>query len=211
MADGRLEAVVFDLGGVVLDWDPLHLYRRVFDDEGEAERFVATVCTLEWHVQHDAGTPMDETIPLLVEAHPHLETEIRAWRDRYVEMVAGYVPGMEQLIADLEDAGLPLYALTNMPADVVGELLDAFPLLRQFEGMIVSGQELVMKPDPEIYHRLARRFGLVPARTVFVDDRADNVDAAWTLGFRAVRFESAAHLRRLLARWGIAIPEPADG
>ena len=120
-------------------------------------------------------------------------------------MVAGYVDGMPELIADLRSASIPIFALTNMPAEVLSELRAAFPLIEMFDGMVVSGEELVMKPDPEIYHRLAQRFGLEPNDTVFVDDMPVNVDAAWELGFRAVRFESAAALRSTLAGWGLPI------
>lgn len=205
MAENRIDAVVFDLGGVVLDWNPRHLYRQVFDDHEEVEHFLTTVCTLEWHAQHDAGVSMAETIPSLVAEHPHLAGQIAAWRVRYLDMVSGYVDGMEELVDEVRATGIATYALTNMPAEVVAELIEAFPIVSGFEGMIVSGEELVMKPDPEIYRRLASRFGLDPARTVFVDDVAANVDAAWTLGFRAVRFESALGLRRALARWGVAV------
>lgn len=204
-ADARVSAVVFDLGGVVVDWNPRHLYRQLITDDAELDAFLAEVCTLAWHAQHDGGRPMDETIPLLVAEHPTYATEIRAWRERYVDMVAGYLDGVPELIEELRALGLPLYALTNMPADVLEELLVAHPVLAGFDGMVVSGQELVTKPDPEIFRRLTTRFGLAPQRTVFVDDVAANVDAAWELGFRAVRFESGAHLRRILARWGVPV------
>jgi 2-haloacid dehalogenase len=205
--EAPVTAVVFDLGGVVVDWDPRHLYRQLFTENHELDTFLDEICTLAWHAQHDGGRPMAETIPLLVEQHPAYASEIRAWRKRYVDMIAGYVDGIPELIDELRALGLPLYALTNMPADVLGELLAAHPVLAGFDGMVVSGEELVMKPDPEIYRRLATRFGLVPHQTVFVDDVAANVDAAWELGFRAVRFESGAHLRDVLARWGV----PLDG
>jgi 2-haloacid dehalogenase len=198
-------AVVFDLGGVVLDWNPRHLYRRVLPDDDAVEQFLNAVCTLEWHAQHDYGRPMAETIPQLSAEHPEHASTIAIWRERYVEMVAGYIDGMPAVLSELQAVGIPLYALTNMPAEVVPELRAAFPLVDMFEGMIVSGEELVMKPDPEIYHRLATRFDLEPNATVFVDDMPVNVDAAWELGFRAVRFESADALRSTLANWGLSI------
>jgi 2-haloacid dehalogenase len=200
-----VKAVVFDIGGVVLDWDPRHLYRRIFDDEEEVERFLTSVCTLEWHAQHDLGRPMEETIPLLSAEHPQLAAEIAVWRDRYVDMVAGHLEGMVELLAELGRLGVPTYALSNMPAEVLPELLDAFPALADFEGMIISGEERLAKPSPDIFHLLIERFGLEPNETVFVDDVPANVDAAWTLGFLAVRFESAALLRRTLAGWGVPV------
>jgi len=213
MARPPIRAVVFDIGGVVLDWSPRHLYRSVFDDPDEADRFLREVCTLEWHVQHDHGTPMEHTIPLLVAQHPHYATQIEAWRDRYLDMVAGYVEGMVDLLAALRATGMPTYALTNMPAEMMPQLRDAYPVIAAFEGAIVSGDELVMKPDPRIYRLLTERFGLRPEHTVFVDDVPANVDAAWQLGFRAVRFESAPQLREALRRWGVDLStaDRADG
>jgi 2-haloacid dehalogenase len=205
LAQQPINAVVFDLGGVVLDWNPRHLYRSVFDDPDEVDYFLREICTLEWHEQHDNGRAMAETIPLLAEQHPNYAEAIGVWRERYVDMVGGYIDGMSSLLDELATAGVARYALTNMPAEVVVELRAAFPILDEFDGMIVSGKELVMKPDPEIYRRLTTRFDLDPARTVFVDDMAVNVDAAWELGFRAVRFESAAKLRPELVRWGLPL------
>jgi 2-haloacid dehalogenase len=205
MAQLPIGAVVFDLGGVVIDWNPRHLFRELFTDAEEVEYFLAEICTLEWHAQHDQGRDMAETIPVLCERHPAYASHISAWRERYVDMVDGYIEGMPDLLDELRAAGVPRYALSNMPAEVIGELRAAFPLLDLFDGVIVSGEELVAKPDPEIYRLLSRRFQLDPATTVFVDDMAVNVDAAWQLGFRAVRFESATNLRQALARWGLPL------
>ena len=205
-------AVVFDLGGVVLDWNPRHLYRHVFAEPEDVDYFLREICTLEWHAQHDQGRAMNETIPILSAQHPDYAGPIAAWRERYLDMVDGYIDGMPELLDELEVAGVPRFASTNMPADVLGELLAAFPILASFDGMIVSGEELVVKPDPEIFRRLAQRFELDPARTVFVDDMPINVDAAWQLGYRAVRFESAPELRRALIRWGLPLqPGPPGG
>jgi 2-haloacid dehalogenase len=194
-----IDAAVFDLGGVLLDWDPRHLYREVFDDEAEVERFLTEVCTLEWHFQHDAGTPFEETIPALAAKHPEYAEAIAMWETRYVDMVAGEVPGTADVLRSLDDLGVALYALTNMPAEVVVDIVD-YDWVRLFRGVVVSGVELVTKPDPAIYRVLLDRYGLDPARTLFVDDRADNVDAAARLGFRAVRFTDAETLRREVDR-----------
>jgi 2-haloacid dehalogenase len=205
-----VDAVVFDLGGVVLDWDPLHLYEKVFADPEDARRFLAEVCTLEWHAQHDLGTPMDETIPALCAEHPHHADAIRAWRERYIEMIDGTIDGMTELIEHLASSGVPMYALTNMPAEVWPELVEAYPIVLAFDGVVVSGEEFIVKPDPKLFQLLAERFDLAPNRTVFVDDSPRNVDSAWTLGFRAVRFESASQLCRVLWGWGVSVPPDAD-
>lgn len=189
-----LTAAVFDLGGVLVDWDPRHLYRQVLADDDEVERFLAEVCTWTWHTQHDLGRPMAETIPELVAQHPEHEAAIRIWHDRYHDMVAGEVPGTSDVLRELHASGIRLFVLSNMPADVL-HVLDRFEWLALFEGVVYSGREGVAKPDPAIYRLLVDRHGLDPATTAFVDDRQENVDAAAAVGFRAVRFTDASTLR----------------
>jgi 2-haloacid dehalogenase len=198
----HIDTVVFDLGGVVLDWDPAHLYRQLIDDPAELDRFLGEVCTMEWHLQHDAGRPMAETIPELIERHPEHAGLIGLWRDRYVDMVGGYVDGSVELLRELQGR-VRLLALTNMPADVVDDLLAGFPALRSFEAMVVSGVEQVMKPSAEIFGLLSDRHGVDPARTLFVDDKQDNVDAARACGFRGATFISTARLRSELVECGV--------
>jgi 2-haloacid dehalogenase len=189
-----LTAAVFDLGGVLVDWDPRHLYRQVLADDDEVERFLAEVCTSEWHTQHDGGRPMAETVPELIAQHPEHEAAIRLWHDRYHDMVAGEVPGTVDVVRDLHAAGIGLFVLSHMPADVL-HVLDRFEWLSLFEGVVYSGQEGVVKPDPAIYRLLVDRHGVDPATTAFVDDRPENVEAAAALGFRAHRFRDASSLR----------------
>ena len=196
-----VDAVVFDLGGVVLDWDPAHLYRRLIEDEEELAHFLSAVCTREWHVQHDAGRPMAETIPELCERHPDHAHLISLWQERYVDMVAGHVPGTVDLLEELAPR-VRLLALTNMPAEVVDDLRDAFPVLEMFEEMVVSGVELVVKPDAAIFELLASRHDLEPSRTLFIDDVEENVAGARACGFHATRFRAAEELREDLVRYG---------
>ena len=194
----KIDAAVFDLGGVLVDWDPRHLYRRVFDDEDEMERFLAEVCTLTWHFQHDIGVPFSETIPALCEQFPEHAELIRLWDARYLEMVGGEVPGSLDVVRALHERGTRLYVLSNMPASVWGPLNQMFDWLDLFDGAVISGQERVVKPDPAIYALLVDRFGVEPTSTAFVDDRPENVDAADALGFRAIRFTDATSLRAAL-------------
>jgi 2-haloacid dehalogenase len=201
--DAGLDALVLDLGGVVVDWDPRHLYRRLFDgDEAAMEAFLTEVCTLEWHWQHDQGVPMDETIPELCARYPEHEALIRAWQDRYVEMVRAPVEGMPELLAEL-DGVVGLYALTNMPAEVMEPLRAAFPVVDVFAGVVVSGEERIVKPERAIFDLLVDRFGLDRPRTLFVDDLQRNVEGAAQAGLRAYRFTSAPDLRRELVRVGV--------
>ena len=192
------DAVVFDVGGVLLDWDPRHLYRDVFDDEADVEHFLAEVCTLEWHWQHDRGIPFAETIPALCERFPEHADQIRLWDERYLDMVAGEVPGTADVVRALHERGTGLYVLSNMPAEVWEPVRERYPWFSLFDGMVISGQEKVVTPDPAIYSVLVDRYGVDPARTAFVDDIPKNVDGARALGFQGILFTDAASLRGAL-------------
>ncbi len=202
-APGCIDAVVFDIGGVLLDWDPRYLYRKLFDDEREMERFLAEVCTLQWHAAHDRGVPVARSCAQLAAAHPEQRELIMAWGARSEEMIAGEIPGAVALLASLKRAGVPCYALTNMEAETYPLRRSRFEFMRWFDGTVVSAHEGVAKPDPEIFRRLLRRFGLCARRTVMVDDSVPNLDAARSVGMQAVHFRCAAELRRWLVAAGL--------
>jgi 2-haloacid dehalogenase len=192
------DAVVFDLGGVLLDWDPRYLYRRLIDDEAEMERFLAEVCTLEWHAAHDRGVPMAESCAALAATHPQYADLINAWSERSEEMIAGPIRGSVEILEELLKKGVRCYALTNMERETYPLRRQRFPFMGWFAGTVVSSHEGVAKPDPEIFLRLLGRFGLVPERTVMIDDSLPNIDTAASLGMTAVRFTSPTALRSAL-------------
>ncbi len=202
-ANGRPRAVVFDLGGVLLDWDPRHLYRKLFDDEGEMNRFLSEVCTMEWHHAHDLGIPPEQTIPPLVEAHPEYAEMIRAWPQRSEEMLAGPIDASVEILRELKESGVPVYALTNMETWTYPGRRDRYPFLRWFDGTVVSGFEGVAKPDRKVFELLLDRFGLDPETTLLVDDSPKNVAAARQAGMQAIEFESPDQLRTRLAEAGL--------
>jgi 2-haloacid dehalogenase len=202
-ANGRPTAIVFDLGGVLLDWNPRYLYRKLFDDEAEMERFLSEVCTMEWHHAHDLGVPPGQTIPPLVEAHPEYAEQIWAWPRRSEEMVAGPIEESVEILRTLKERGVPVYALTNMETWTYPGRLDRYPFLRWFDGTVVSGFEGVAKPDPRIYELLLARFGLAAHTTLLIDDSPKNVAAARGVGMHAVQFESPAGLRECLRDAGL--------
>jgi 2-haloacid dehalogenase len=197
------DAVVFDLGGVLIDWDPRLLYRKLLADEAAVEEFLATVCTPEWNAEQDRGRPFAEGVAELVERHPAHAGAITAYHERWTEMLGGEIPGTVAVLAELRAAGVPLYALSNWSAETFRLTRGRFPFLEWFDGLVVSGEEGVTKPDRRIFELLIERFGLVPAATLFVDDSAANVTAARDLGLDAVRFRDAAGLRRDLAARGL--------
>jgi 2-haloacid dehalogenase len=206
------KAVVFDLGGVLIDWDPRHLYRKLLADEAAVEEFLATVCTPEWNAELDRGRPFAEGVAELVERHPEHAATIAAYHERWPEMVAGDIPGTVEVLAELQAAGVPLYALTNWSAETFAITRGRFEFLEWFDGLLVSGEERVTKPDPAIFQLLLDRFGLDPTATVFVDDSEANVAAARRLGFDAIRFTGHEELRReLVARRLLPRSAPTGG
>ena len=206
------KAVVFDLGGVLIDWDPRYLYRKLLADEAAVEEFLATVCTPEWNAEQDRGRPFAEGVAELVERHPEHAAAIAAYHERWPEMVAGDIPGTVEVLAELQAAGVPLYALTNWSAETFAITRGRFEFLEWFDGLLVSGEERVTKPDPAIFQLLLDRFGLDPTATVFVDDSEANVAAARRLGFDAIGFTGHEELRReLVARRLLPRSAPTGG
>jgi 2-haloacid dehalogenase len=197
--------VVFDLGGVLVDWDPRHLYRTLIPDEAERERFLTEICTTEWHRRHDAGRPFAEGVAELVARHPEHRELIEAWPDRFAEMVPGPIHDTVQVLADVVALGDPVYALTNWSHEAWPMARERFEFIEWFDGVVVSGHEGVLKPDRAIYDRLIERYGLVRSRTVFIDDWDVNVDGARTAGLQALQFTTAAALREDLRALGLPI------
>jgi 2-haloacid dehalogenase len=198
-----VKAVVFDLGGVLIDWDPRYLYRKLLDDEAAVEEFLATVCTPEWNAEQDRGRPFAEGVAELVERHPVQAAAITAYHERWPEMLGGAVGGTVEVLAELRAAGVPVYALTNWSAETFGIARERFEFLEWFDGVLVSGEERMIKPDPAIFRLLLDRFGLDPGAAFYIDDSPANVAAADRLGFDAVRFTSPAQLRRDLEARGL--------
>jgi len=206
-ADGpAVSAVVFDLGGVLIDWDPRYLYRSLFGgDEAAMERFLATVCTPEWNRGQDAGRPWSEAIASLVAEHPEHADLIRAFWDRWPETLGDAIDPTVDVLAELRAAGIPLYALSNWSAETFPIARPRYPFLDWFDGIVISGEVGAAKPDPRIYQALVERHGLDPASLAFVDDVPANVAAAESLGMRGLTFTSAAALRQDLEALGLPI------
>lgn len=196
--------VVFDLGGVLLDWNPRNLYRKLFPgDEAAMERFLADVCNGEWNAQQDAGRPFAEAIAALMPRHAAQRHLIEAWRDRFSEMIPGPLDDTVAIAAELRARGVPLYALTNWSHETFPAQAQRFECMAWFDGIVVSGAERVMKPDRRIFETLLARYAIDPRRAVFVDDNPVNAQAATALGMHGIHFQSAAGLRRELAALGL--------
>jgi 2-haloacid dehalogenase len=196
------KAAVFDLGGVLIHWDPRLLYRKMLPSEAAVERFLSTVCTPEWNAQQDAGRPLDWGIAELVARFPDQSLLIEAWRDRLAEMVLP-IGGSVELLRELHEREFPLYALSNWGTDEFQAIRNLFPFLEWFRGILISGDVGLLKPDPRIFGLLVREHRLHPAEVAFIDDHPPNVEAAQQLGFQSILFISPADLRRQLGRLGL--------
>lgn len=203
-----VEAVVFDVGRVLFEWDLRHLFRQLINDPAELEWFVTHVVTEEWHFQHDAGRPLGEMVADRKAEFPGHACLIDAYAARFGESIPGPVPGSIELVESLAANGVPLYAITNFGAAFWPPFRAREPVFGHFREIVVSGFEQVAKPDAEIFRRAADRFGHAPQAMLFIDDNAANVEAARILGWQVHRFTDAGPLAADLAARGLIPPLP---
>ncbi len=204
MPETKIENIIFDLGGVLIDWNPRYLYRKVFDDEERMEWFLCNICTPEWNDQQDAGRSFAEATRELVERHPEWKEPIEAWYSRWTETIGGPIRPTVEILSDLKNSGsLRLYALTNWSAETFPWALENFPFLQWFDGIVVSGVERTRKPFPEIYRILLQRFSIEPRQSLFIDDNSKNVMGARELGIQAIHFKDPETLRQDLTSFGV--------
>ncbi len=202
--NGRRRIVVFDLGGVLLQWDPRHLYRKLFPgDDAAMEAFLATVCTEAWNERQDAGRPFADAVAELLPAHGDKRALIEAFGNRFDEMIPGAIDETVEIFHALKRDGVPLYALTNWSAETFPSARNRFPFLAAFDGIVVSGHEGVIKPDPRIFRILLDRYDIAPHATVFIDDNPRNAEAATALGMHGIHFRSPELLHAELSRLGL--------
>jgi 2-haloacid dehalogenase len=201
----QIDAVIFDLGGVLIDWNPRHLYRTLFDDEAAMEAFLAEVCTASWNLEQDRGRPWAQAIAELSAQHPDKAALIAAYRSRWPEMLNGPIAGSVALLEELDAAGIALFALTNWSAETYPYAEQLYPFLGRFRAVVVSGRIGLVKPEAAIYRHAIARFGVTPERTLFIDDSAMNVAAAAAVGLHALQFTGAEALRRDLAALGLPV------
>ncbi len=203
---GPIDTVVFDLGNVLIQWDPRHLYRKIFGaDEAAMEYFLSEVCSMAWNEQQDRGRPWAEGIAEASARHPAYASQIRAFYDRWDEMIPGALDDTVEILQQLRALNLRLLALTNWSAQTYHFAEDRFPFLSWFEGIVVSGRERLVKPEPAIFQLLIQRYHLRPETTAFIDDSLRNVVAAQGEGLQAIHFHGAGALRLQLQALGIPV------
>lgn len=202
-----INTIIFDLGGVLIDWNPKYLYRNVFDgDEEKVDWFLNNICTSEWNVEHDAGRPLKVGTDLLVKQYPEYESWIRLYYDLWPDMLGGPISDTVDILQQLKQKdAYNLYALTNWSAETFPVALERFDFLGHFEGIVVSGAEKTRKPFQKIYDITLTRYNITPEKAVFIDDNFDNVIAAKELGINGIHFKSASQLLNELKAMNIAI------
>lgn len=201
-----VNTVVFDLGGVLVDWNPRHLFRKLLDgDEAAMETFLKEICNSAWNEKQDRGRPWSEAIDEAIAQYPLHAHHIRAYRERWDEMLGGALEETVEVLNELHHSGVRILALTNWSAETFHIAEQRFGFLEKFEGILVSGRERMMKPEPEIFQLLISRYDLTPSRTLFIDDVQANVDAAVEQGLLALQFTSALQLRNELREIGLPI------
>ncbi len=199
-----IDTLIFDLGGVLINWDPRHLYRKIFDDETTVENFLASVCTQQWNEQQDAGRSIATATTTLIDQFPHHETAIKAYYDRWTEMLDGPIDGTVKLLSSLRQSGeYKLLALTNWSAETFPHARNHFAFLSHFDDILVSGEVNLKKPDRRIFDLLLQTHSVTPSQAVFIDDAIHNVKAAGELGLHAIHFKSPGELKTDLEILGV--------
>jgi len=200
----KIDTVVFDLGGVLIDWNPRYLYRKIFKTEDEIDWFMNNICTMEWNDLQDAGRSFADATEDLVQKHPEHEVPIRAWYGRYPETIKGAIQPTVDILSQIRNKKQHrLYALTNWSHESFPWAQQNFEFLSWFEGIVVSGTEKTRKPFADFYHILFNRFNIDPARAVFIDDNIKNIKGANEVGLNTIHFTSPEELQKELEKLGV--------
>ena len=201
-----IKAIIFDLGGVLIDWNPDYVYRTIFPNEEDMRWFYQNICTSDWNEEQDAGRPLSEATELLVKKFPEHEANIRAYYGRWEEMLRGPIDETVEILRALKDnTNYKLYALTNWSAETFPVALQRYDFLHWFHGRLVSGEEKTRKPYKEIYELLINRFNIDPTRAVYTDDNVRNLGPAKELGIHTIHFRSPQQFKEELLQAGVQL------
>lgn len=194
----KIDTVIFDIGNVLVKWNPANLYRKIFPVEEEREQFLTTICTMEWHTLQDAGRSPQEGTTELLGKYPEHKEAILAFYDRWEEMFDGAIEGTVEILKEVKEKGYRVYALSNYNAELYQRTVNDFPFLDWFDGKIISSEAKMKKPDENIYRLLFSRFAIDPETAIFIDDLAANIAAANRLGLKGILFTTPEALRQEL-------------
>ena len=204
----KINTIIFDLGGVLIDWNPLYVFNDLIPDEKRRQEFFDTVCTSHWNEQQDAGTLIEVATNERIAMFPVWENEIRAYYGRWVEMLGDANHGTVEILKNLIDSpDYRVYALTNWSAETfpVAKSIERFQFLHWFEGVLVSGEENLLKPQPEIYEAILSRFDIDRTKAVFIDDNYKNVVGSEAVGLKAIHFTTPELLTEELEKLGVLL------
>jgi len=203
----KIDTIIFDLGGVLIDWNPEYVYREVFNgNQDKVDWFLNNICTSEWNVEQDAGRTFQEATELLIDQYPQYEEWIRIFYDRWEDMLGGTIKETVKLLNQLKESDLyKLYALTNWSAESFHVALERFDFLNQFDGIIVSGEEKTRKPFSKIYDITLNRYQIIAGKSIFIDDNFENIQAAKKLGINVIHFKNTKQLKNDLSNFGVEI------
>ncbi len=201
----KIETIIFDLGGVLIDWNPKYVYREIFNgDEKKVDWFLDTICTSDWNVEQDAGRTFKDATEFLISQHPQYEQWIRIYYDRWEDMLGGPIQDSVLLLEKLKKVNThQLYALTNWSDEAFPVALQRYDFLQHFEGILVSGAEKMRKPFPKIYELMLDRYKLNAEKSVFIDDNLDNVLGAQKVGMKAIQYKNSQQLINELNHLGV--------
>lgn len=200
----KITTIIFDLGNVLIDWNPKYVFDKLFDDEERKKFFFENICTMEWNEMQDAGRPIKEATEELVEKHPEWKEYIEAYYGQWKDMLGGPLHDTVEIFKELKQLEkYKLYALTNWSAELFPYALEMYEFLHWFDGRVVSGEEKMRKPDHEFYHILLNRFNVTPEHALFIDDNFRNVKAAQEIGINTIHFTSPKQLKDELVKFNI--------
>ncbi len=199
----NIKNIVFDFGGVLVDWNPRHLYKNVFSDEEEMEYFLNNVCTMDWNHQQDAGRSFEDGVKELAAEFPNYKDEITKYHTQWPEMLGGEMHHNTSLIDKLKEK-YRLFGLTNWSAEKFPIAYELYPFFQKLEGIVVSGDEKIAKPDEKIFMLLLSRYGIQASESLFIDDSKPNIETAQRLGFQTIHYHNEVNLKKEFDRMGLA-------
>lgn len=200
----KIKNIIFDLGGVLIDWNPDYVFKEVFNDDEKLAWFYREICTMDWNENQDAGYPLDKATEERVALFPEYENWIRQYYGRWEEMLGDAIHGTVELLKQCVDSpALKVVALTNWSAETFPVALKKFDFLQWFEGIVVSGEEMTRKPFPAIYHTTLERFDLKAEESLFIDDNKRNIEAAAALGIQCIHFSTPLQLEKELKKLNV--------
>lgn len=198
----KIKNIIFDFGGVLIDWDPVYLYRKIFDDEKEMDHFLENICTQEWNMQQDAGRSLSDATEFLQAKHPEHKELIAHFYTRWEEMIAGELKENVSVLKKLKSK-FPIYGLTNWSAETITIAYNKFDFFELIDGIVVSGDEKLIKPDPRLYQILLDRYNLKANESLFIDDNINNIETAQNMGFKTIHFTEGVNLENKVKDMGL--------